>query len=148
MHIHISCKCDTSRAGHFTLDAHASRPVACLVQSVRLIYFSAEGVTMFTVFPRTRWPRRRFSESYAVRISVKISRICEFRVIVGIMTGLLGCCSSAPERAGRMITPNPRYARVLTASFPLAAPSGSGRTTPSQPGHYPLSISQVSSPTR
>ena len=26
----ISCKCDTKRAGHFTLDAHASRPVACL----------------------------------------------------------------------------------------------------------------------
>ena len=23
------CKCDTNRAGHFTLDAHASRPVAC-----------------------------------------------------------------------------------------------------------------------
>ena len=47
---------------------------------------------MFTGFPRTRWPRRRFSESYAVRIYVKISRICEFRVIMGIMTGLLGCC--------------------------------------------------------
>ena len=25
----ISCKCDTNRAGHFTIDAHASRPVAC-----------------------------------------------------------------------------------------------------------------------
>ena len=50
---------------------------------------------MLTGFPRTRWPRRRFSESYAVRISVKISLICEFRVIMGIMTGLLGCCSSS-----------------------------------------------------
>ena len=29
LNIHISCKCDTNRAGHFTLDAHASRPVAC-----------------------------------------------------------------------------------------------------------------------
>ena len=28
-HIYISCKCDTNRAEHFTLDAHASRPVAC-----------------------------------------------------------------------------------------------------------------------
>ena len=28
-YIHISCKCDTNRAGHFTLDAHALRPVAC-----------------------------------------------------------------------------------------------------------------------
>ena len=26
---YISCKCDTNRAGHFTLDAYASRPVAC-----------------------------------------------------------------------------------------------------------------------
>ena len=43
----------------------------------------------------TGWPRRRFSESYAVRISVKISQICEFRVIMGIMTSLLGCCSSS-----------------------------------------------------
>ena len=50
---------------------------------------------MLTGFPRTRWPRLRVSESYAVRISVKISRICEFRVIMGIMTGLLGCCSSS-----------------------------------------------------
>ena len=50
---------------------------------------------MLTGFPRTRWPQLRFSESYAVRISVKISRICEFSVIMGIMTGLLGCCSSS-----------------------------------------------------
>ena len=28
-YINISCKCDTNRAGHFTLDAYASRPVAC-----------------------------------------------------------------------------------------------------------------------
>ena len=38
---------------------------------------------------------RAVSESYAVRISVRISRICEFRVIMGIMTGLLRCCSSS-----------------------------------------------------
>ena len=29
IYINISCKCDTNRAGHFTLDAYASRPVAC-----------------------------------------------------------------------------------------------------------------------
>ena len=51
------------------------------------------GLTMITGFPRTRWPWRQFSESYVVRISVKISQICEFRVIMRIMTGLLGCCS-------------------------------------------------------
>ena len=28
IYIYISCKCDTNRAGHFTLDAYASRPVA------------------------------------------------------------------------------------------------------------------------
>ena len=27
-YIYISCKCDTNRAGHFTFDAYASRPVA------------------------------------------------------------------------------------------------------------------------
>ena len=31
IYIYISCKCDTNRAGHFTLDAYASRPVACLL---------------------------------------------------------------------------------------------------------------------
>ena len=50
---------------------------------------------MLTGFPRTRWSRLRFSKSCAVQISVKISRICEFRVIMWIMTGLLGCCSSS-----------------------------------------------------
>ena len=30
IYIHISCKCDTNCAGHFTLDAYASRPVACI----------------------------------------------------------------------------------------------------------------------
>ena len=31
IYIYISCKCDTNRAGHFTFDAYASRPVACFV---------------------------------------------------------------------------------------------------------------------
>ena len=31
IYINISCRCDTNRAGHFTLDAYASRPVACLL---------------------------------------------------------------------------------------------------------------------
>ena len=41
MYINISCKCDTNRAGHFTLDAYASRPVACLEQ---LCSFIAPGI--------------------------------------------------------------------------------------------------------
>ena len=39
------------------------------------------------------------SESYVARIPVKISRICDFHVIMGIMTGLLGCCSSSTLRS-------------------------------------------------
>ena len=35
IYIHISCKCDTNRAGHFTLDAYASRPVACSAHWLR-----------------------------------------------------------------------------------------------------------------
>ena len=31
IYIYISCKCDTNRAGHSTLDAYASRPVACTI---------------------------------------------------------------------------------------------------------------------
>ena len=30
IYVNISCKCDTNRAGHLTLDAYASRPVACV----------------------------------------------------------------------------------------------------------------------
>ena len=83
---------------------------------------------MLTGFPRTRWPQLRFSESYVVRISVKISRICEFCLIMGIMTSLLGCCSSSTlgSRANDYII--------------RPAPSGAGRTTPSQPGHNPLNL--------
>ena len=83
-----------------------------LVQSMRLFLFKYRGVTILTGFPKTRWPWRQFSESYAVRISVKISRNCEFRVIMGIMTGLLGCCSSSTLGAWC-------YAQVLTSSFAL-----------------------------
>ena len=91
------------------------------------------GVTVLTKFPRTSWPRRRFSESQVTRISVKISRICVFRVIMEIMTGLLGCCSSSTLGSWAN-----DYAKNFT---PLGfwciihpAPSGAGRTTPSQPG--------------
>ena len=70
---------------------------------------------------RTRWSRRRFSEGYAVRISVKISRVC--------FSG-----------AGRMITSKPceGFDCIIRP-----APSGAGRTTPSQSGHYHLNLSPV-----
>ena len=81
------------------LEAHSSNPAGQYMPFISYspcdcIYLSTEGVTILTGFPGTIWPRRWFSESCAVRISVKISRICEFRVIMGIMTGMLVCCSS------------------------------------------------------
>ena len=122
------------------LEAHASNPAGQFMLLIKYnpcdyIYFSTDGVTMLTGFPRTRWPRRRFNESYAVRISLKISRICEFLVIMGIMAGLLGWCTGT----GRMITSKPS----LRSGFDCIirpAPSGARRTTPSQPGHYPQII--------
>ena len=80
-------------------------------------YLSTEGVTMLTGFPRTRWPRRR---SYAVRISVKISGIWEFRVIM---------------EQGEWLRRNLRYARVLTASFALLP-----RVLDEQHPHSPIII--------
>ena len=62
---------------------------------MRLLLFKYRGGDNARWIPRTRWPRLRFSESYAVRIS----RICEFRVIMGIMTSLLGCCWSSTLRS-------------------------------------------------
>ena len=45
------------------------------------IHLNADVVTMPTGLPSTRWWPRRSSESYAARISMKISRICEFRTL-------------------------------------------------------------------
>ena len=45
IYIHISCKCDTNRAGHFTLDAHASRPVACRVHYGPMVVFVCLHIT-------------------------------------------------------------------------------------------------------
>ena len=36
--MNISWKCDTNRAGHFTLDAYASRPVACFVEVIQYFW--------------------------------------------------------------------------------------------------------------
>ena len=59
--------------------------------------------------------------------NISISWICEFRVMMGIMTCLLGCCSSST-----------RGSRADDYCIIRPAASGAGRTTPSQPGHYPL----------
>ena len=59
---------DTSQHTDWTLGCtciKSSRSVYAphLVQSVRLHIFKYRGVTMLTGFPRTMWPRRRFSET-------------------------------------------------------------------------------------
>ena len=45
IYIDISCKCDTNRAGHFTLDAYASRPVACLISLLSSLNHSKHLMT-------------------------------------------------------------------------------------------------------
>ena len=49
IYIYISCKCDTNRAGHFTLDAYASRPVACrpLCLSLNVVLMTSLNGTIF-----------------------------------------------------------------------------------------------------
>ena len=59
LYIHISCKCDTNRAGHFTLDAHASRPVACFGHLCARILVSLVPYTYLCE------PRLRGSSSWA-----------------------------------------------------------------------------------
>ena len=49
IYINISCKCDTNRAGHFTLDAYASRPVACWVLLLELIQFTNPRIHVFHI---------------------------------------------------------------------------------------------------
>ena len=49
IYINISCKCDTNRAGHFTLDAYASRPVACPI---------------YTVLTNFAWPPSAFNDLF------------------------------------------------------------------------------------
>ena len=63
-----------------------------LIPYERLHLFKYGGVTMFNLFPCTSWQRHRFSKSDATRIWMKISGICEFRVITEIMTKLIGRC--------------------------------------------------------
>ena len=55
IYIHISCKCDTNRAGHFTLDAYASRPVACLYSedATNTKYINVSYIARMIHFPIT-----------------------------------------------------------------------------------------------
>ena len=88
-----------------------------LVQSVLLHLFKHRGADNAHWISKDKMAAAAVEWELTARISVKISRIWEFRVIMGIMIGLLECCSSNTVGAGRMITSNPCYARVLTESF-------------------------------
>ena len=85
-----------------------------IVQSVWLQLFKYRGGNNAHWTSKNKMATAAFSESYAARISMKIFRICEFRVSMWIMTSLLGCysCSTLGSRAND-------YAGVLTASFAL-----------------------------
>ena len=72
---------------------------------------------MLPGFPRTRWPRRRLSEGYAARISVKISRIYEFPGNNDRSARVLFVQHRRGQ--GEWLRQNPRYDRVLTESFDL-----------------------------
>ena len=47
IYINISCKCDTNRAGHLTLDAYASRPVACVHRHAFLFLQHREHIQVY-----------------------------------------------------------------------------------------------------
>ena len=77
-------------------------------------------MTMLTGFPRTRWPRRRFSESYAVRIPVKLFANLWFSCYNGNNDRAARVLFvQHPQEQGEWLRQNPRYARVLIASFAL-----------------------------
>ena len=86
-------------------------------------------MVMVTEFPRTRWSRRRFSESNAARISVKISLICVFSVIMGIMTGLHRAVRPTPRGAGRVMQSIPERDEGFDVIISPAL-EGAGRKSP------------------
>ena len=82
LYIHISCKCDANRAGHFTLDAHASRPVACpcLMPSYTIsnVQFSLKCVMVTT--PRSHneawWHSWTFVYGSIITVGNGLSPLC------------------------------------------------------------------------
>ena len=80
----------------------------------------------------------RFSRSYATQFPVEISRICEFCVIMGIMTRLLGRCllSTLGLRANDYVKKT-----SLRSDFNCIIrlePSGASQTTSAQPRPFSL----------
>ena len=86
-------------------------------------------MVMVTEFPRTRWSRRRFSESNAARIFVKISLICVSNVIMGIMTGLHRAVRPTPRGAGRVMQSIPERDEGFDVIIRPAL-EGAGRKSP------------------
>ena len=68
IYINISCKCDTNRAGHFTLDAYASRPVACGFICVNIclrVSSPLEIAALFSLILHTAEQWRRYNTGQA-----------------------------------------------------------------------------------
>ena len=65
IYINISCKCDTNRAGHLTLDAYASRPVACYVHCITLNSFTGTNCTCWWPGAISYWNTCRYRDGQA-----------------------------------------------------------------------------------
>ena len=118
------------------LEAHSSNPASQFMPLIQYnLCYCIYSNTKLTGNLRTRCPWRRFSESYAVQIIMKISRICEFCAIMVIITCLLGCCSSSilASRANDYSKTLPMVRFWLHHS-----PCSLGTNNTLSAGHYPL----------
>ena len=113
-----------------------------LVQSVRLLLFKYKGGD------NAHWLSKNKMAATAVQWE-----LCSTNLRENIANLWVSCYNGNNDRSARVLfvqhhreqgewlRQNPRYARVLRSGFDCIirpAPSGAGRTTPSQPGHYPL----------
>ena len=101
IYIHISCKWDTNRAGLFTLDAHASRPVACiLIYAVRLILGTLSITTDYSYANMKIWIRGIWTVVFIVDSTSTIlldpiiyimMYVLEWRTVYALTRGLFWC---------------------------------------------------------
>ena len=102
-----------------------------LMLSVRLQLFKFEGGSCPIDFHELDGRNAWFNESSAAWFSFRISRLCEFRIVMGIMTGYLGVACEAPLDSGRMITSNPEQSNGFDCII-LPELAGATPTTPAK----------------
>ena len=103
-------------------------------------YLRTEGVTMLCIVPGAGWPRSQVQWKLCGTIVSRNIEIGEFRVIMGIMTWLLGHClrSTLGLRANNYVKTAPSSRSGFDCI--IQSPRVLHRQCPSSPGHYPLSI--------